>query len=152
VSDEDYYVSNAVGYLVEDLNSTDAYESLTEAQRAAALVWVLDGLVRGNGIEGCIESLGQRSDDAVGALRMVGAVAHAAPFERAVALFPTRTLGDADSRLSAMAAWTADQTHAWREAEREFLAKAKQDDLIDNYVRPFIANRPTDFPQTVDDL
>jgi hypothetical protein len=152
VSDDDYYVSNSVGYLVPDLDSEDAYQSLSDAQQVATLVWVLDGIVRGNGVEGWIESLGQRSDDAVAALRRIGAHAHAAPFERAVALFPTRNLGDADSRLSAVESWDPAQVRSWREAEDAFLAEAKDDDLIENYVRPYIARHPKDFPQTVDDL
>ena len=83
MSDDDYYVCNAVGHLVEDLNSDEQYMLLTEAQRTAVLLWVLDGLVRGDGVEGWIESLGQRSDDAVAALYRVGAAPHAVAFERA---------------------------------------------------------------------
>jgi hypothetical protein len=152
VSDDDYYVSNTTGYLVEDLYSDERYTLLTEAQRTATLLWELDGIIRGDGIEGWIASLGQRSDDAVAALHRVGAVSHAVALEPAFALFPTKTFPDTDDRLSATRTWTDDQARVCRSAEDAYLSKVKDDDLIDNYVRPFIAHRPEDFPQSVEDL
>ncbi len=152
MSDDDYFVSNAVGHLVYDLDSDERYALLTQGQRTAALLWVLDSLIRGDGIEGWIESLGHRSDDALAALRAVGAGAHAAHLERAFALFPTRRLNDAEARLSAANSWTPDQVRSWRRAEDAYLTAVTTDDLIDNYVRPFIASHPHDFPPSVEDL
>jgi hypothetical protein len=61
-------------------------------------------------------------------------------------------LRDAEDGLSVIRSWTADQVRIWRNAEDEYLSKTTVDDLIENYVRPFIANRPEDFPQSVEDL
>jgi Domain of unknown function (DUF4375) len=152
VSDDDYFVSNAVGYLIEDLGDDERYAMMSDAQRTAALVWVLDGLIRGDGVEGWIESLGQRSDDAVAALRTLGASAQAAILDQAFQLYPTRAESDAEGRLAAVDAWSSSELHAWRDLEDRYLEVIKADDLIDNYVRPYIEARPEEFPQTVDDI
>lgn len=152
MSDDDCFVSNTVGFLSEDLSDDDRYILLSDAQKAAALIWVMDGLVRTNGIEGWIESLGQRSDDAVAALRALGATAHAEIFEQAVRLFPTRSASDADGRLTAVDGWSPTDVQVWREVEDRFLSAIAADDLIDNYVRPYVESRTEEFPQTVDDL
>jgi len=125
---------------------------LADVERAAVLSWVLDGLIRGDGIQGWIESLGQRSDDAVAALRTLGAQAHAALLARAFALFPTRASSDAETRLSSMGSWTTEDVDDWRELEEQYLDLIKDDDLIDNYLRPFILAHPDAFPQTVEEL
>ena len=152
MSDDDYFVSNAVGFLAEDLGDDDRYMSLSDAQKAAALIWVMDGLVRTNGIEGWLESLGQRSDDAVAALRTLGATAHADIFDEALHLYPTRSASDAESRLAATDGWSSTDVQVWREVEDRFLRAIKADDLIDNYVRPYVESRTEEFPQTVDDI
>jgi hypothetical protein len=70
-------------------------------------------------------------------------MSHAARLEGAFGLFPTRGLGDADSRLSAMQSSTTPQARSWREAEDEYLAALRMDDVIDNYVRPFHREPPS---------
>jgi hypothetical protein len=57
-----------------------------------------------------------------------------------------------ESRLSAMESWTPHQVRSLHVSEDAYLARVRQDDLIDNYVRPFTASHPEDFPQSVDDL
>jgi Domain of unknown function (DUF4375) len=152
VSDDDYLVSNTIGFLVDDLGDDARYGVLADVERAAVLSWVLDGLIRGDGIQGWIESLGQRSDDAVAALRTLGAQAHAALLARALALFPSRASSDAETRLSSMGSWTTEDVDDWRELEEQYLDLIKDDDLIDNYFRPFILAHPDAFPQTVEEL
>lgn len=82
----------------------------------------------------------------------VGAGLQAEGLERAFDLFPSRTLDDADARLSAIHSWTTDEKVDLRRAEDEYLARVNEDDLIDNYVRPYIASHPEDFPRSVEDL
>jgi hypothetical protein len=112
----------------------------------------MDGLIRGDGEQGWIESLGQRSDDAVAALRTVGPIAQAAILEQAFQLFPRLAEGDADGRLAAMDAWPPSEQRTGRDLEDRYLEKVKADDLIDNYVRPYVETHPKEFPQTVDDI
>jgi hypothetical protein len=145
VSDDDYLVSNAVGHLSGDLDSDDFYARLTPAERTATLLWVMHGRIRMDGIGGWIETHGQRSDDALDALRLVGATRFAASFERALALIPTRSADDPDTRLSAMDAWSPEQAESWRQAEDEYLAATRRDDLVDNYVRRFVTSHPEEF-------
>ncbi len=152
MSDDDYFVSNAVGPLIGDLDSDNRYGRLTTAGRTAALLWVMDGRIRMDGFGGWIETHGQRSEDALEALRLVGATRFAAAFERALALIPTRSSDDADTRLSAMDAWTPAQAESWRQAEDEYLAINRRDDLVENYLRRFVTSHPEDFPVSVDDL
>jgi hypothetical protein len=82
----------------------------------------------------------------------VGAIAHAAILEQAFQLFPTRAEGDADGRIAAMDGWSPGEQRAWRDLEGQYLQAVKADDLIDNYVRPYIETHPEEFPQTVDDI
>jgi hypothetical protein len=51
-----------------------------------------------------------------------------------------------------MHSWTTTGVRARREAEDEYLATVRADDLIEHDVRPFIANHPEDFPMSVEDL
>ena len=152
MSDADYYVSNAVGYLLDDLYPDDRYAQLSDVERAAILVWVLDGRIRIDGLGGWVESDGPRTADALVALQTVGAVAYSALLVEAFALLPTKTAGDADERLSGMDSWTTEESRAWCNAEDAHFALLRQDDLIDNYLRPFVASHPEDFPISVEGL
>lgn len=152
MSDEDYFVRNAVEPLASDVDSDERYELLTDREKAAALLWILDQRVRIDGIGGWIETHGQRSDDALAALHAAGATKHAAEFQVAISLVPTRTADDPDTRLSGMDQWSEEDATTWRNAEGRLLALIKADDLLDNYVRPLVAAHPEDFPMTVDDL
>jgi hypothetical protein len=82
--EDEYLVQRAVECLVDDLDDDAAFQSLTLEERAVALAWVLEGLVSCDGFEGWVESLGQRTSDAVAGLRLLGADAHAALLEQAV--------------------------------------------------------------------
>ena len=62
---DEYLVQRAVECLLDDLDDDDAFQQLTPEERAAALVWVLAGLVSNGGFEAWVESLGQRTPDAV---------------------------------------------------------------------------------------
>ena len=137
---------------MRDLGDDAGYATLTEAERTAVLVWVLDSSVRGGGVQGWIEGYGPRSTDVVAALRLLGAAVHAELFEENVSLYPTREAADEDERLSCVDAWTQETDARSRDLEARLLQAMKADDLIDVYVRPFIEARPEEFPQTVNDL
>jgi uncharacterized protein DUF4375 len=151
VTDE-YLVGNTIGYLADDLSDDARFADLTRAERTAVLSWVMDRLIRSDGIQSWIESLGQRSAEAVTALRDLGTNAHAMIVEEALRLFPTAAAGDPDGRLAAMSSWSAEDVSRWRELEGRYLALAHADDLADNYIAPYIRARPGDFPQTIDQL
>ena len=57
---DEYLVQRAVECLLDDLDDDDAFQRLTPQERAAALAWVLAGLVSNGGFEAWVESLGQR--------------------------------------------------------------------------------------------
>jgi hypothetical protein len=152
VSDDDYFVQNAVEGAADDLDADEKYELLTEAERTAALLWVLDQRIRSDGIAGWIETHGRRSDDALSALALVAAKDHAAPLRRAFALIPTKDASDPDTRLSAMDSWSSEQATVWRRAEDDYLALTRRDNLVDNYVRAFVVAHQEDFPASIEDL
>jgi hypothetical protein len=102
--DEDL-VERAVECLLEDLDDDAAFQRLTPEERAATLAWVLVGLVGNGGFEAWVESVGQRTPDAVVGLRLLGADAHAVLLEQVARLYPTAGAADAGTRLSAMDAW-----------------------------------------------
>ena len=58
---DEYLVQRAVECLLDDLDDDDAFQRLTPQERAAALAWVLAGLVSNGGFEAWVESLGQRT-------------------------------------------------------------------------------------------
>jgi hypothetical protein len=58
---DEYLVQRAVECLLDDLDDDDAFQRLTPEERAAALAWVLAGLVSNGGFEAWVESLGQRT-------------------------------------------------------------------------------------------
>jgi hypothetical protein len=103
---DEYLVQRAVECLLDDLDDDDAFQRLTPEERAAALAWVLAGLVSNGGFEAWVESLGQRTPDAVMGLRLLGADAYAGLLEQVARLYPTAGAADADTRLSAMDDWS----------------------------------------------
>jgi hypothetical protein len=151
VTDE-YFIDNGIGFLSDDLGDDGRFGNLTDAERTAVLPWVMDRLIRCDGIQGWIEALGQRSADAVAALRDLGANAHVAIAEEAFRLFPTAAADDADERLAAMTSWAAEDVGRYKELERRYITLTQADDLADNYIAPYILARPDDFPQTIDQL
>lgn len=151
MSDQDFYVRNAVEHLAGDLDLVNRSELLTDAQRTAALVWVLDGRVCMDGIGGWVESHGPRSNDVLTALNVVGALGYADLLGRAFGLFPTRNEDNPDVRLSAMDAWTEEQSAAFTRAQNDYFGLRGADDLVDNYLRLFVSARPQDFPISISD-
>jgi hypothetical protein len=151
VTDE-YFVSNTLGFLADDLRDDDRFADLTDAERTAVLPWVMDGLIRSDGFQGWIEALGQRSAETVTALQDLGANVHAAIVEEALRLFPTAASDDPGGRLAAVNNWSTEDVDRWRELEGRYIALACDDDLADNYIAPYIQARPDDFPQTIDQL
>jgi hypothetical protein len=109
-------------------------------------------LVRGGGVEAWIESLGQRSDDAVLACAQVGADEFAKAFARVFAFFPNRGLEDPDSRLSGVDAWSSEQRDQFRRLDDACLELLRSGDLIDVSVRRFVSEHPEDLPQRVAEL
>ncbi|WP_377639622.1 hypothetical protein [Oryzobacter terrae] len=160
MSDDDYFVENTLGWLARDLDDDDGYDSLTEPERTATLAWVLDRTLRSRGIVGWVTGHGPRSDDALAALRAVGAGAHADALEPGLQAYPDRADPDPEARFGpaegegtgeAGAATPVDSEAAHR-AESAYLALTRRDDVVERHVRPFIEQRPKDFPQDVDDL
>jgi hypothetical protein len=82
-----------------------AAQFLTPKQQAASLAWVLAGLGSNGGFEAWVESLGQRTLEAVAGLRLMGADGYAGLLEQLARLYPTLGAADADTRLSAMDGW-----------------------------------------------
>ena len=161
VSDDDYFVENTLGWLARDIDDEDGYDSLTEAERTATLAWVLDQTLRSGGIEAWVTGHGPRSDDALAALREVGAGRHADALEPGLRLYGDRADPDPEARLGSAEATEASgsseaatpvDTAAARRAEAAYLALTRRDDVVERHVRPFIVARPKDFPQDVDDL
>lgn len=149
---DEYFLSNTIGYLANDLSDDARFASLTDAEQTAVLPWVMDGLIRSDGIQGWIESLGQRSAETVAALRNLGADTHAVIVGEALGLFPGATSADPGHRLAAMNDWSDEDGRRYRELENRYLILVKADDLADNYIDLYIRPRPDDFPQTIDEL
>jgi hypothetical protein len=63
---DEYLVQRAVECLLDDLDDDDAFQRLTPEERAAALAWVLAGLVSNGGFEG---STPPSVDSGLGVLR-----------------------------------------------------------------------------------
>jgi hypothetical protein len=47
----EYFVSNTIGYLIDDLSDDTRFAGLTDAERTAVLPWVIDRLIRADGIQ-----------------------------------------------------------------------------------------------------
>jgi hypothetical protein len=47
----EYFVSNTIGYLTDDLSDDTRFAGLTDAERTAVLPWVMDRLIRTDGIQ-----------------------------------------------------------------------------------------------------
>ena len=152
MDDDDYFVENTLGWLARDIDDDDGYDSLSEAERTATLAWLFDQTLRDGGLERWVTRHGPRSDDALAALRAVGADGHADAIEPGLLLYADRAAADPDSRLGTGDEGTAVDTEAARRAESAYLALTRRDDVVERHVRPFIVERPKDFPQDVDDL
>jgi hypothetical protein len=87
---DEYLVQRAAECLLEDLDDDAAFQRLTPEERAAALAWVLAGLVGNGGFEAWVESFGQRTLDAVVGLRLLGADAYAGLLEQVARLYRPR--------------------------------------------------------------
>lgn len=152
MSDDDYFVENTLGWLARDLDDEDGYDSLTEAERTATLAWVVDQTLRSGGLDAWVTAHGPRSDDALAALRAVGAQAHADALEPGLLGYADRADANPEARLGTDETRTAADVEAGRRAESAYLAATRRDDVVERHVRPFIEQRPKDFPQDVDDL
>ena len=149
---DEYLVQRAVECLLEDLDDDAAFGRLTPEERAAALAWVLAGLVSNGGLEAWVESLGQRTPDAVVGLRLLGADAYAALVEQVARLYPTAGAPDADSRLSAMDAWGEREVSQLHQLTRQFFELQQAHDLEEQFVALFVRAHPRQFPLRVEDL
>jgi len=101
---------------------------------------------------GRVESLGQRTPEAVAGLRLMGADAYAALLEQVAWLFPTGGAADADTRLSAMDAWGDREVSQLDQFTRQFLELQQAHDLEERFVAPFVRAHPRQFPLRVEDL
>jgi len=99
-----------------------------------------------------VESLGQRTPEAVAGLRLMGADAYAALLEQVAWLFPTGGAADADTRLSAMDAWGDREVSQLDQLTRQFFELQQAHDLEERFVAPFVRAHPRQFPLRVEDL
>jgi hypothetical protein len=129
-----------------------AFQLLTLKERAATLAWVLVGLVGNGGFEAWVESLGQRTPDAVVGLRLMGADAYAALLEEVVRLYPTAGAADPDTRLSAMEAWGDREVSQLHRLTQQFFELQQVHELEEQFVAPFVRAHPRQFPLRVEDL
>jgi hypothetical protein len=149
--DEDL-VERAVECLLEDLDDDAAFQRLTPEERAATLAWVLVGLVGNGGFEAWVESVGQRTPDAVVGLRLLGADAHAVLLEQVARLYPTAGAADAGTRLSAMDAWGDREVSQLHDLTQRFFELQQVQDLEARFIAPFVRAHPREFPMRVEDL
>lgn len=150
--EDKYLVQRAVEPLLEDLDDDEAFGRLTPEERAATLAWVLPGLVGNGGFEAWVESVGQRTLDAVVGLRLLGAEAYAVLLEQAARLFPTAGAADPDTRLSAMDAWGDREVGQLHHLTQQFFELQQVHDLEEQFVAPFVRAHPRQFPLRVEDL
>jgi hypothetical protein len=150
--EDEYLVQRAVEPLLEDLDDDEAFGRLTLEERAATLAWVLAGLVGNGGFEAWVESLGQRTPDAVVGLRLLGADAYAGLLEQVARLYPTAGATDADTRLSAMDAWGDREVIQLHDLTQQFLELQQVHDLEEQFVAPYVRAHPRQFPSWVEDL
>jgi hypothetical protein len=137
---------------VEDLDDDEAFQLLPLEERAATLAWVLVGLVGNGGFEAWVESLGQRTPDAVVGLRLMGADAYAALLEEVARLYPTAGAADPDTRLSAMEAWGDREVSQLHRLTQQFFELQQVHELEEQFVAPFVRAHPRQFPLRVEDL
>ena len=151
-AEDDYLVQRAVECLLEDLDDDEAFRLLTPEERAATLAWALVGLVGNGGFGGWVESLGQRTPDAVAGLRLLGADAYAALLEQVARLYPTAGAADADTRLSTMDSWGSGEVSRLHFLTQQFFELQQAHDLEEQFVAPFVRAHPRQFPMRVEDL
>jgi hypothetical protein len=151
-AEDEYLVQRAVDCLLEDLDDNAAFQRLTPEERAAALAWVLVGLVGNGGFEAWVESLGQRTPDAVVGLRLLGADAYAGLLEQVARLYPTAGAADADTRLSAMDDWSDREVSHLEQLTQQFFELQQAHDLEERFIAPFVRAHPRQFPMLVEDL
>jgi hypothetical protein len=150
--EDEYLVQRAVEGLLDDLDDDAAFRSLTPEEQAASLAWVLAGLVGNGGFEAWIESLGQRTPEAVAGLRLMGAHQYAALLEQLAGLFPSLGAADADTRLSAMDDWGDREVRQLDQLTQQFLELQQAHDLEQQFVAPFVRAHPRQLPLRVEDL
>jgi hypothetical protein len=149
---DDYYVENTLGWLVDEVDDDESYALLSASERTAVLAFMLDVCIRAGGIEEWIAAHGPRSEDAILALRTIGAESYADALEQGFALFPNRDSPDLEARLAVMDQWSSSQVRAYEHAQENFLSRTRKRDLSDGFVRPFIEAHGNEFPQQVEDL
>jgi hypothetical protein len=149
---DEYLVQRAVECLLEDLDDDAAFQRLTPEERAAALAWVLAGLVSNGGFEAWVESLGQRTLDAVVGLRMLGADAYAALLEQVARLHPTAGAPDAATRLLAVDNLGEREVSQLQHLTQQFFELQQVHDLEEQFIAPFVRAHPRQFPLRVEDL
>ena len=150
--EDEYLVQRAVEGLLDDLDDDAAFQSLTPEQQAASPAWVPAGLVSNGGFEAWVESLGQRTLEAVAGLRLMGADGYAGLLEQLARLYPTLGAADADTRLSAMDAWGDREVGQLHQLTQQFFELQQAHDLEEQFVAPFVRAYPRQFPLRVEDL
>lgn len=149
---DEYLVQRAVECLLEDLDDDSAFQRLTPEERAATLGWALAALVGNGGFEAWVESLGQRTPDAVVGLGLLGADAYAALLEQVARLYPTAGARDAATRLSAMDHWGAREVNRLQHLTQQFFELQQVHDLEEQFIAPFVRAHPRQFPLRAEDL
>lgn len=139
-------VEGVADMYLNDLDDPVRLAALTQAQQAVTLAWALRWRVANDGFEGWAESYGPITDlaarglDAMGATAYARIVAEVARWAPAVA----EDHPENDEMYEAVA--------RLRTLSEQFFDLVKEDDLIENYVAPFVLTRREDFPLTVEDL
>ncbi len=143
---DEYEIENHVTWLLDDFNDPDGYDSLSDAQRAACLVWTMRWTVSNGGYQSWVETYGQRTRDLIEALSLIGAEPYAGLVRDVVLAAPSFEAADEESRLADIS------TPQLTELDERFFALNRDEDLLDRYLRPFLRTHHEDFPSTIDDL
>ena len=125
-------------------------EGLHSAERFAAPAWFVVGRVSVDGWPGWIESDGPRTRGLLEGLRVMEAVDFAGIVEEVLSLYPAAASPDVETRLSGPS--TADQLRRLEELEQKWFRLVREQDLIGNFIAPWILSHPREIPLTADDL
>lgn len=143
---DDYEVENHVSWLLDDFNDAGGYDLLSDAQRAACLIWTMRWSVSNGGYASWVEAYGPRTPDLIAALALVGASPYVSIVGDVALAAPSLAALDEESRLV-----NASAAHL-SELDQRFFDLNREQDLLDTYLRPLLRTHRQDFPTTIDDL
>jgi len=144
----DEELSDFVDRVVGGIDLDD--ESLHSAERFAGLAWLVVGRVSVDGWPGWIESDGHRSHELVEGLRAMGAVDFAEVVEEVLALYPAADSADVDTRLSGP--FADDRPRRLADLERRWYRLVREQNLMGEFVAPWIVSHRQEIPFSAEDL